>query len=375
MTERVDAVVIGGGIVGCAAAYHLARAGLGDVLLVEADVHGAGATGGSFGGVRQQFADPLEIEFSRRGLAFWKTVEETLGSPCPFHQDGYLLLTGEADVAERLARAAETQRACGLPDVHMLAPSELKDVVPWLAPDGLLCGCWTPGDGHVMPMDGVFALVKGARALGVRFREHWPVERVERGAGCWRVVGPETVEARHVLVAAGVHTRELLRPHGVDIDIREITYYSVLTESAFVGERVPMVIDVDSGLCVEREGDQLLLAMLSRGRVLRDHEDLVDQFFTAAGRRAPALCDLRVVKLVTGYPTVGGDGMPYAGEVEPGLWAIAFVGHGAMHGPPLAEVVAKQIAGRPDPIDISPWDVHRTPGPSTVWWRRQGMTE
>jgi sarcosine oxidase subunit beta len=375
MTERVDAVVIGGGIVGCAAAYYLAREGIGKVRLVEADVHGAGATGGSFGGVRQQFASPLEIEFSRRGLAFWKSVEERLGSPCPFHQDGYLLLTGEQAVADGLARAAEVQKAGGLPDVHILAPDAIREIVPWLETDGLLCASWTPGDGHVMPMDGVFAFVRGARALGVDIREHWRVERIERAAGAWRVVGPEVIETEHVVVAAGVHTREMLRPVGVDIDIRQIIYYSVLTESAFVGERVPMIIDVDSGLCIEREGDQLLLAMLSRGRVLRGHDDLVDQFFAAAEHRAPTLKDLAIVKHVTGHPTIGGDGMPYAGLVEPGLWAIAFVGHGAMHGPPLAEVIAAKVAGTPDAIDISPWDVRRTPGPSTVWWRRQGMTE
>ena len=375
MAERVDTVVVGGGIVGCAAAYHLAKAGAGRVLLVEADVHGAGATGGSFGGVRQQFAHPLEVEFSRRGLAFWKSVERTLGSPCPFHQDGYLLLTGDEGVAAGLERAAGVQRACGMTDVHILDPAGIRDVVPWLVTDGLICGSWTPGDGHVMPMDGLFAFVKAARGLGAEFREHWPVQRIERGDGCWRIVGPQTVEAERVLVAAGVHTRELLRPHGVDIDIRQITYFSVLTESAFVGERVPLMIDVDTGMCVEREGDQLHLAMLSRGRVLRDHEDLIDQFFLAAEGRAPVLRDLRIVKHVTGHPTVGGDGMPYAGEVQPGLWAIAFVGHGAMHGPPLAEVVAGRMVGRGEPIDISPWDVHRTPGPSTVWWRRQGMSE
>jgi glycine/D-amino acid oxidase-like deaminating enzyme len=115
--------------------------------------------------------------------------------------------------------------------------------------------------------------------------------------------------------------------------------------------------------------------MLSRGRVLRGHDDLVDQFFAAAEVRAPTLKDLSIVKHVTGHPTVGGDGMPYAGLVEPGLWAIAFVGHGAMHGPPLAEVIAAKVAGTRDAIDISPWDVRRMPGPSTVWWRRQGMTE
>ncbi len=289
MTERVDAVVVGGGIVGCAAAYYLARAGVARVLLVEADVHGAGATGGSFGGVRQQFAHPLEIEFSRRGLAFWKTVEATLGSPCAFHQDGYLLVTGDEGVAAGLTKAAETQRACGLPNVHILGPDRISEVVPWLVTDGLVCGSWSPDDGHVMPMDGVFAFVKSARALGVRFREHWKVERVERGDGCWRVVGPQTVEAKYVLIAAGVRTRELLRPHGVDIDIREITYYAALTESAFVGQRVPMIIDVDSGLCVEREGDQLLLAMLSRGRVLSSPDDLTEEFARAADIRAPIL--------------------------------------------------------------------------------------
>jgi glycine/D-amino acid oxidase-like deaminating enzyme len=63
--------------------------------------------------------------------------------------------------------------------------------------------------------------------------------------------------------------------------------------------------------------------------------------------------------------------MPYVGEVETGLWAICFVGHGAMHGPPLAEVLAKAVVGRPDPVDISPWDLRRTPGPNTVWWRRK----
>jgi sarcosine oxidase subunit beta len=144
MTSQLDAVVIGGGIVGCAAAYYLARAGLDNVLLVEADVHGAGATGGSFGGVRQQFADPLEIEFSKRGLAFWKSVEETLGSPCAFHQDGYPLLTGNDAIAQGLARAADVQRAGGLPNVHVLQPDQLRDIVPWLETDGLLCGCWTP---------------------------------------------------------------------------------------------------------------------------------------------------------------------------------------------------------------------------------------
>jgi glycine/D-amino acid oxidase-like deaminating enzyme len=197
------------------------------------------------------------------------------------------------------------------------------------------------------------------------------VQRVERVGASWRVVGPETVEARHVVIAAGAATKGLLAPHGINIDIRAAVQYSVLTEEAFVGQRVPMTIDLDNGLCVEREGQQLVLAMLTRNPRPRDHMDLIDQLSKVIEVRAPDLKDLRIVKHVTGAPTAGGDGMPYVGEVENGLWAICFVGHGAMHGPPLAEVLAKAVVGRPDPVDISPWDLRRTPGPNTVWWRRK----
>ncbi len=103
-----DVLVIGGGLNGCAIAYYLTREGITDVLLVEADEFGAGATGGSMGNVRQQFGTPLEIECSRRGLAFWKSVEETFGMPCTFHDDGYMLVTAD----EARPASSATRRRC-----------------------------------------------------------------------------------------------------------------------------------------------------------------------------------------------------------------------------------------------------------------------
>src|SRR5262249_33989999 len=82
MRERTGTVVIGGGIVGCAVAYYLAEQGAKDILVVERQALASGSTGGSFGGVRQQFSTPLEIEFSKRGLEFWRTCEEAFDSPC-----------------------------------------------------------------------------------------------------------------------------------------------------------------------------------------------------------------------------------------------------------------------------------------------------
>ena len=125
-------------------------------------------------------------------------------------------------------------------------------------------------------------------------------------------------------------------------------------------------------MCVEREGDGVVLAMLGRNPVLRSHDQLAEQFFEAASTRAPGLIDLPITHRLTAHPTVGGDGHPYIGVAEEGLWGIAFVGHGAMHGPPVAEAIAREVAGRPDPtLDLSPWDLHRLPGERSVLWRRK----
>src|SRR6266567_3670386 len=101
MAERAGTLIVGGGIAGCALAYYLAQEGETDIVLVEADELGSGSTGGSFGGVRQQFSTPLEIELSRRGLEFWKTAERVFSSPVPFSQCGYLLVSGRPEIMAR----------------------------------------------------------------------------------------------------------------------------------------------------------------------------------------------------------------------------------------------------------------------------------
>lgn len=370
--QRVSAVVIGGGIVGTGVAYHLAREGVGPVMLLEADEHGAGSTGGSFGNIRQQYGTPLEIECSRRGLEFWKTIESEFGVPCTFHADGYLMLTADEVTAQTLERHAQTQRDCGMPDIQLLEANEVAEVAPFVATDGLIYGSYTPHDGHVLPMDGVAAYLAGAKELGVQVRKRFPVDRVERRPDGWHVHGPTEIVAENVVLAAGIGTRKLLQPFGVDLDMTEVDHFSLLTGPAFTDRTIPTVIDVDTGLCIEREGNGVVLAMLGRNPVLRDHDHLAEEFFTAATHRAPSLMDLPITHRLLAHPTVGGDGHPYVGVVDDGLWAIAFVGHGAMHGPPVAEAVAREVAGRPDrTLDLSPWDVRREPGERTVLWRRK----
>src|SRR5215510_1299500 len=368
--ERFETIVVGGGIVGAAVTYFLTQEGAGAVLLVEQNELASGSTGGSFGGVRQQFSTPLEIELSRRGLEFWKTAGRVFDSPVPFDQCGYLFVTGQMEIMERLLAAAGLQTEMGLREVHVLSAERLVEAAPWISPEGLLGGTWTPGDGRVTPPDGVAALVRAARAAGATVREQWPVRSFERSGGRWVVKGPVEVETERVVVCTGFWSAQLLRPFGLDLTIRPLQLLGAITEPALRGQRVPLTIDLDTGFCVEPEGAALVLAiLLEENPPGWSHERMLVEFWELARRRAPVLAEVKIARFTSGDVDLGGDGHPYVGEVETGLWmAAGFGGHGTMHGPVVGRLLAAMMTGHPDPtIDISPLRPHRPVGTAEEW--------
>jgi sarcosine oxidase subunit beta len=368
--EQVGTAIIGGGIAGSAVAYYLAEQGESDILLLEADELGSGSTGGSFGGVRQQFSTPLEIEFSRRGLEFWRTAARVFDSPVSWYPNGYLFMTGRSDIMGKLAEAAALQQSMGMTDVQVVNAAEIREVVPWIDTAGLLGGTYTPNDGKVTPTEGVAALIKAARARGARYHEHWEVRSIERAGSAWRITGPGVVAASRVVVCTGYWTTDLLRSFGLELTIRPQPLYGAITGPALAGRKVPLTLDMDTGFLVEREGEGLVIAILFEDNPPGyGHTQFAEQFAELARVRAPSLADLRIAKHVVANVDMGGDGHPYVGLVEDGLWMLAgFGGHGAMHGPPVAELLAKIMAGRPDPtVDLAPLSPWRKPGGAEEW--------
>jgi sarcosine oxidase subunit beta len=133
---------------------------------------------------------------------------------------------------------------------------------------------------------------------------------------------------------------------------------------------VPLTIDLDTGLLIERESGGLLIAvLLDENPPGYGHAKMLEDFAELARVRAPSLADLRIAKHVVANVDLGGDGHPYAGKVEEGMWMLAgFGGHGAMHAPPVAKLLAQTLAGRPDPtLDISPLDPWRAPDAAAEW--------
>jgi glycine/D-amino acid oxidase-like deaminating enzyme len=368
--ERVGTVIIGGGIVGCAVAYYLTEQGESDILLVEQNELASGSTGGSNGGVRQQFSTPLEIELSRRGLEFWRSAGRVFEAPVPFQPCGYLFVTGQPEIMGRLRAAAALQGAMGLTDVHLLETDRLVEAAPWLSPEGLVGGCWTPSDGRVNPPDGVAALARAATAAGVTIREHWQVGSLRRANGRWLVTGRGEVEASRVVACTGYWSSELLRPFGLELTIRPVPLLGAITEPTLGGQPVPLTIDLDTGFFVEPEGRALWIAvLLEEPPPGWSHQPMLAAYGELASTRAPVLTDLKVARLTTGMVDYGGDGHPYVGEVAEGLWmAAGFGGHGTMHGPPVGALLAGAIAGRPDPaLDITPLSPWRTAGGESEW--------
>lgn len=370
---KVQNLIVGGGIVGVALAYYLTEHGVDDVLLVESATLAAGCTGGSFGGVRQQFSTPTEVELGIRGRRFWSTFEETFGHPCAFNTDGYLLVTGRAEVYEQLAKAAQVQVDAGAPQVEMLDAAAVERLVPWLRTDDLLGGCWTSDDGHTNPTDGVYGLASIARSRGVRIREHFPVRAIEESGTGWQVVGPETVQADRVIVAAGLATPALMAPFGLKPDIRPLWVHYALTTPVLVGEHLPLTLDLDTGFILQREQDGALVSIIrSETDETTTFDDVMLEFGELAAHRAPLFADVGVrSRLTAAADQVGGDGHPYVGRVRDGLYVAAgFDGHGTMQGPAVAELLAGYLCGRTDPvIDISVFDPWRTPTESAEWLR------
>ncbi|MCS7002690.1 MAG: FAD-binding oxidoreductase, partial [Dehalococcoidia bacterium] len=144
--RAADVVIVGGGVVGCAIAYHLARQGVTNVVVIEANRLASGTTSSGAGGIRCQYATDEEIIFSRESRAFYARAADILGDDCGFRAVGFLyLLRSDDEIAARRQMAAQLARH-GV-EMRILSTEETRRQVPGLAADGVLGGALTPDDG------------------------------------------------------------------------------------------------------------------------------------------------------------------------------------------------------------------------------------
>jgi sarcosine oxidase subunit beta len=340
--------VIGGGALGAATAYHLARLGVDDVVLLERDALGSGSTSKSAGGIRAQFADELNIRIALRSLDEF----ESFASEISFRQDGYLfLLDREEDVAAFRAGLA-LQQSLGVPS-RELTPAEARQIVPQLEVDDLLAATYCARDGYATPE----AVVQHyARESGATIRQSCAATGIVVRDG--RIAGVETADGvvgtDTVICCAGMWSREVGAFAGVPLPVDgEARSMWFTPEDGGLPARLPLTIDFATGFYFHREGPGL--AFGGRSRALEDVAE-------AAARRLPVLTELPVQSSWWGWYDVSPDWNALVGEspdVSRFLYATGFSGHGFQQAPAVGEHLAELVVGRTPTLDLSPFSAER----------------
>jgi len=209
--RRCDVVVVGGGIVGCATAYYLARRGVRVILLERGEVAGE-QSGRNWGFVRQQGRDPVEVPLMVAANRTWRGLEQELDADIEWIQGGNLAL---ASTPERLALFEgwlPTARENGV-DTRLVTPREIEELLPGMV-GAWVGGLYTPSDGHAEPAKATQALGRAAVKLGVELHEGCAVEGIATEGGRIGEVRTElgVIRAGTVVCAAGAWSARLLRP-------------------------------------------------------------------------------------------------------------------------------------------------------------------
>jgi sarcosine oxidase, subunit beta len=366
LPRAADVLVIGGGVVGCSVAYHLARRGAHGVVVLERETVGSGTTSKAAGGIRAQFSTETEIRMSQECIRVFEHFADEFGVDIGYRKIGYLtLLTDEGDL-RGFERRIALQTRLGV-DVRVITPKEAQAIVPALRVDDLIAAVWSPGDGMAGPAEVTNGFARRARELGATIVEGVEVIGIDLAAR--RVTTTlGALEARVIVNAAGPRAARVARMVGVDVAVHPRRRHIFFTEPfADIPGPTPLTTDRGSGMYFRKEMEQLLI---SPGDVVDVGDDMNvpmdwskrDEAVEKAIHRLPILERARISGGWAGLRPLTPDEhaiIGWAPGVDGFFLAVGFCGHGFQHSPATGRLVAEWLLdGRPS-MDLAVFDPDR----------------
>ncbi|MDB2364444.1 FAD-dependent oxidoreductase [Luminiphilus sp.] len=379
LPDRCEVVVVGGGVIGVSVAYHLAEAGIQDVVLFERKELTSGTTWHAAGLVGQLRTSINMTKLARYTSELYRGLEAETGQATGYRQCGSISIAATAERFEELKRSASMAKVFGL-EVNVLSVPEIAERYPLIQTDDLFGGIHIPSDGYANAVDITQALAKGAKQRGARLFTHTKVEAVLQEGG--RVTGVRTaqgeISAKYVVICGGMWSRDLASSVGVNLPLHACEHYYVLFESVDgLSPDLPVLRDYDACTYYKYDAGKLLLGAFEpnakpwgMGGISEDFcfDEIAGDFdhfepvLHNAMKRLPALERAGIQKFFCGPESFTPDVRYHLGEtpelkncfVAAGLNSIGLQSAGGV-----GKVTAEWIRDGKPPVDLWEVDVRR----------------
>ncbi|MBV9920047.1 MAG: FAD-dependent oxidoreductase, partial [Pseudonocardia sp.] len=385
LPDRARIVIVGGGVGGASVAYHLARRGETDVLLVERAELTSGSTFHSAGLVGQLRSDPALTRMNVHSVALYRELAASEHDP-GWLESGSLRLASSPERMVEIRRQHGWAQRAGLP-LELISAEEAQELFPLMATDGVLGAAYTPTDGQIDPARLCTALAAGARGAGVRVVQHTRVVGFTTASGPHgrRVVGVRTdvgeVECEAVVVCGGMYAAEIAAFVDVRIPVVPMSHQYLVTAplpaGALPGRPLPSLRDPDLLVYYRQEIDGLVMGGYEResapawpghvppadfnGKLLAPDWDRFAEILANSQVRVPMLADVGVASMINGPEGFTPDNEFCLGETEVAGFFVAagFCAHGIAGAGGIGDVMANWVLDGDPGLDLWHMDVRR----------------
>ncbi|XP_032396288.1 dimethylglycine dehydrogenase, mitochondrial [Etheostoma spectabile] len=384
--DTADTVIIGGGCVGVSVAYHLAKGGVKDVVLLEKSELTAGSTWHA-AGLTTYYHPGINVKkVHYDSIKLYETLEAETGQAVGFHQPGSIRIASTPARVDEM-KYQMTRTHWHVTEQYLIGPEKIHKLFPLLNIDKVLAGLYTPGDGHIDPYSLTMAMAAGARMYGAQIYNPAPVTALTPTAdGNWDVQTPHgTIRANRIVNATGFWAREVGKMIGFEHPTIPVHHQYVVTatvpEVKALKTELPVIRDLEGSYYLRQERDGLLFGPYEKmekmvlqdswvrdgvppgfGKELFESDlDRIMEHVEMAMDMVPVLKEADIINIVSGPITYTPDLLPMVGPHQGvrNYWTAIGFGYGVIHAGGIGKFLSDWIRTGEPPYDLIECDTNR----------------